>query len=202
MLLYIIRHGETSWNQMRKIQGATDIPLNESGIRLAKITGEKLADVHFDAAFSSPLQRAYKTAELVLGNRDISIETDERLQEISFGVLEGTQILQVDPAHPFYNFFADPYHYVPARDGESIYDICERTHRFYTDLIQRPQLQDKTVLIAAHGCTVRALLQPVYDDTSDFWQGGVCPNCGVNIVEVKDGKSVLLEKDKIYYEDK
>lgn len=106
MLLYIIRHGETSWNQMRKIQGAIDIPLNESGIRLAKITGEKLADVSFDAAFSSPLQRAYKTAELVLGNRDISIETDERLQEISFGDLEGTEILQVDPAHPFYNFFS------------------------------------------------------------------------------------------------
>lgn len=120
MLLYIIRHGETSWNVMRKIQGATDIPLNENGIRLAKITGEKLADVPFDAAISSPLQRAYKTAQLVLGHREIPIETDERIQEISFGDLEGEQLLQVDPSHPFFSFFADAYHYVPARDRKSV----------------------------------------------------------------------------------
>ncbi len=201
MLLYIIRHGETSWNVMRKIQGATDIPLNENGIRLAKITGEKLADVPFDAAISSPLQRAYKTAQLVLGHREIPIETDERIQEISFGDLEGEQLLQVDPSHPFFSFFSDAYHYVPARNGESIYDICDRTHRFYEDLIHREDLREKTVLIATHGCAVRALLQPLYGDTDDFWQGGVCPNCGVNIVEVKDGKAALLEKDKIYYED-
>lgn len=199
MLLYIIRHGETSWNVMRKIQGTTDIPLNENGIRLAKLTGEKLADVHFDAAISSPLQRAYKTAQLILGTRDVPIETDSRLREISFGDLEGTQILQVNPAHPFYNFFADAYHYVPARNGESIYDVCERTHGFYEELIRRKDLQDKTVLIATHGCAVRALLQCVYGDTADFWQGGVCPNCGVNIVEIKDGEPTLLERDKIYY---
>lgn len=199
MLLYIIRHGETAWNVMRKIQGAVDIPLNEKGIRLAKITGEKLKDVPFDRAISSPLQRAYKTAELVLGKREIPIETDRRIQEISFGDLEGTQVSNVDPLHPFYNFFADAYHYVPARNGESIHDVCERAGKFYQELIHRADLQDKTVLIATHGCVLRALLQPVYEDISDFWQGGVCPNCGVNIIEVKGGKSTLLEKDKIYY---
>ncbi len=199
MLLYIIRHGETAWNVMRKIQGAVDIPLNEKGIRLAKITGERLKDVPFDRAISSPLQRAYKTAELVLGKRNIPIETDKRIQEICFGDLEGTQVLNVDPLHPFYNFFADAYHYVPARNGESIHDVCERAGKFYQELIHREDLQDKTVLIATHGCVLRALLQPVYEDTSDFWQGGVCPNCGVNIIEVKGGKSTLLEKDKIYY---
>ena len=84
MLLYIIRHGETAWNVMRKIQGAVDIPLNEKGIRLAKITGERLKDVPFDRAISSPLQRAYKTAELVQGKRNIHIETDKRIQEICY----------------------------------------------------------------------------------------------------------------------
>lgn len=199
MLLYIIRHGETAWNAVRKIQGAVDIPLNENGIKLAKITGERLKDVPFDVAISSPLQRAYKTAELVLGGRNIPIETDKRIQEISFGELEGAQVSNVDPLHPFYNFFADAYHYVPARNGESIHDVCERAGKFYQELIHRPDLQDKTVLIATHGCVLRALLQPVYEDISDFWQGGVCPNCGVNIIEVKGGKSTLLEKDKIYY---
>lgn len=199
MLVYVIRHGETPWNAMRKIQGAADIPLNENGIRLAKITGEELRDVPFDAAISSPLQRAYKTAELVLGNRGIPIETDGRIREISFGDLEGIQLQQVDPSHPFYNFFADAYHYKPVRNGESIYDVCERTQKFLEDLMHREDLQDKTVLVATHGCAVRALLQPLYEDTSDFWQGGVCPNCAVNIIEIKGGKATLLEKDKTYY---
>ena len=58
MVLYFIRHGETSWNVEGKMQGQTDIPLNENGIRLAKITGEALKDVPFDFAISSPLKRA------------------------------------------------------------------------------------------------------------------------------------------------
>ena len=64
------------------MQGRTDIELNENGIRLAKITGEKLKDVHFDLAIASPLKRAYETAGLVLGDRNIPILTDERIEEI------------------------------------------------------------------------------------------------------------------------
>lgn len=48
MKIYLIRHGETPWNTLGRLQGRTDIELNENGIRLAKITGEKLKDVHFD----------------------------------------------------------------------------------------------------------------------------------------------------------
>ena len=60
MKIYLIRHGETSWNTLGRLQGRTDIELNENGIRLAKITGEKLKDVHFDLAIASPLKRAYE----------------------------------------------------------------------------------------------------------------------------------------------
>lgn len=63
MKIYLIRHGETSWNTLGRLQGRTDIELNENGIRLAKITGEKLKDVHFDLAIASPLKRAYETAD-------------------------------------------------------------------------------------------------------------------------------------------
>lgn len=199
MLLYLIRHGETSWNALRKIQGVMDIPLNENGIRLAKITGEKLRDIPLDFAITSPLQRAYKTAELVLGKRNIPIYKDERIQEIHFGELEGTPIHGVDPSHPFYNFFADAYHFRPVKGGESIHDVCVRTKDFFDDLISRPEIQDKVILISTHGCALRGILHNVYEDTTDFWHGGVCPNCGVNIVEVKSGKAMLLAEDVVYY---
>ena len=104
MKIYLIRHGETSWNTLGRLQGRTDIELNENGIRLAKITGEKLKDVHFDLAIASPLKRAYETAGLVLGDRNIPILTDERIEEISFGtVLHGSLRLQATERRRIYS---------------------------------------------------------------------------------------------------
>ena len=62
-------------------------------------------------------------------------------------------------------------------------------------------MQEKTILVTAHGCIVRALLQNVYKDTSlkNFWHGCVPPNCCVNIVEIKENKAILLAEDVVYY---
>ena len=62
MKLYIIRHGETEWNVKRRFQGRSDIPLNEEGRRLARITSEALRSVPFTRIYTSPLKRAYETA--------------------------------------------------------------------------------------------------------------------------------------------
>ena len=78
MKLYIIRHGETSWNVQRRLQGASDTDLNENGITLAKRTGEALKEIPFDLCFTSPLKRAKMTAELILAGRNIPIYDDER----------------------------------------------------------------------------------------------------------------------------
>ena len=56
-----------------------------------------------------------------------------------------------------------------------------------------------TILISTHGCASRAFLNNVYEDKEDFWHGGVPANCAVSIVDVRDGKAVLTESDKIYY---
>ena len=61
MKLYIIRHGETSWNKQKKLQGQRDIMLNDAGIRLAELTGEGMKDIDFDLVISSPLIRAKQT---------------------------------------------------------------------------------------------------------------------------------------------
>ena len=76
MKLYIIRHGQTDWNRARRLQGRTDIPLNEWGRRVAELTREGLKDVTFDVAFTSPLIRAKETAELILRGI-IEVEDDD-----------------------------------------------------------------------------------------------------------------------------
>lgn len=87
-MLYIMRHGKTDWNAKHKLQGRTDIPLNEEGIQMAEQAKEKYKDVNFDICYCSPLVRAKQTAEIVLEGRNIPIVYDDRLMEMCFGVYE------------------------------------------------------------------------------------------------------------------
>lgn len=200
MKLYIIRHGETEWNQARRLQGQTDIPLAEEGIRLAGITGEKLKEIPFAVAYTSPLKRAVQTAEYVLAGRDISIKTDERIQEISFGEWEGECLLdsKVLPGDFTEKFFKNPVEYLRPSKGENFQDVCQRTENFLQELISKKEYQDANILISTHGAAGRCLLNYFYGD-NDIWRGSVPTNCAISIVEVKNGRGEVLERDKVYY---
>lgn len=89
MKIYLMRHGETKWNKRSKLQGQVDIPLAPKGIEQAEMTSEGMKDIPFDHIFSSPLKRAYKTAQVVRRDRPIEIVRDDRLKEMSFGTSEG-----------------------------------------------------------------------------------------------------------------
>ena len=197
MLLYVLRHG----NKLKKVQGTMDIPLAPEGIELAEKTGKALRDVPFDICFTSPLTRARQTAQCVLGDREIPVIEDKRIQEIDFGVLEGTQFKDAQGkivSREMEIFFEDPLNFKRPENGENISDILKRTREFWIEKTTDPALADKTVLVSSHGCAVRALLQNIYQDPAHFWHGCVPPNCSINLVEVKDGKIRLLEEDKVY----
>ena len=133
MKIYLIRHGETDWNLEQRLQGATDIPLNENGLELARETAQGLKEVPFDLIYTSPLKRAKQTAEILRGERDIPLIEEPRIREICFGIYEGyccsrEHYTIPDPA--FMNFFVDPGNYIPPEGGESIEQLCRRTTDF------------------------------------------------------------------------
>lgn len=118
MRLYIIRHGETPWNTQLRLQGQTDVELNEKGRALAKATAQALRSVPFDIVITSPLARARETAVIVAKDRDIPFLEDARIREISFGEMEGRHVPKEerqDPNSKFYSFFNDPAHSAPDR---------------------------------------------------------------------------------------
>ena len=92
MEIFMVRHGETEWNRQRRLQGRTDIPLNDAGLAEARKAAKALRDVNFDRIFTSPLQRARKTAEILRGSREIPVTVEPVLIEVSFGVGEGLSI--------------------------------------------------------------------------------------------------------------
>ena len=204
MYLYFIRHGETDWNTVRRLQGGSDIPLNEQGIRLAQMTAEAMKDIPFHRIFTSPLIRAKETARIIKGDRDIPVIEDQRLREISFGVLEGkiyNPQKGIVEAPQLEKFFEHPEQYQCPEEGESIPHLLERTADFLQELVHTPSFEEETILISCHGAALRGLLASVkHVELKDFWKGGVHKNCAVSILEAHHGVITILEEGKMYYE--
>ena len=193
MKLYIIRHGQTSWNKERKLQGRTDIPLNESGREVAELTKEGFKDLPFDMAFTSPLKRARETAEIIMSGRNVPVINDERIIEVNFGSYEGCDFDL--PDEYIQNFFSAPEKYFPINGMESMESIFERMNSFLQDLCQNAELQDKTILISTHGAALSGLMTVIKGNSVDkYWAGGLHKNCGFSIVEIKDGVATILEE--------
>ena len=200
MKIYLVRHGETAWNQVRRFQGHEDIPLNPYGRDLAKITAEALKEIPFDGAFCSPLSRAKETAEIILRDRRTALKSDERLMEIAFGEGEGRSILTAKevPEDPLYDFFHAPESFVPMKGGESFGDVYARTAAFVKEKVLPLEGTCENLLLVAHGVANRSILNPVLGIPMErFWEISLL-NCAVSVLEVKDGALWVLEKGKTY----
>lgn len=200
MRLYIIRHGETEWNRLGKIQGKTNIDLSENGRLLARRTAEALKNIDFDFIFSSPLRRAYETAHILKLDREAKIQTDERIAEVGFGPYEGRRI--EERTGNLANFFDDPIHYEAKGSAESYDEILERAASFLDEKIFPLEKENKNanILISGHGAINRALaLHLLGTKLEDIWKGVWHGNCAVDLFEIFNGKAVLLEEAKYFY---
>ena len=176
-MLYIIRHGRTEWNKIHKLQGRTDIPLNEEGISQAEEAAEKYKDVHFDIAFCSPLIRARQTADILLKGRNIRIEYDDRLREMSFGIYEGIENCFDIPDCPVNVLFKDPANYKGVPDGETLEDLFKRTGEFLDEKIEPLLKEKKDILIVGHGAMNSSIIcQRRNTPVAHFWDERI-DNC-------------------------
>lgn len=203
MKIYMIRHGETDWNKVFRLQGHANISLNEAGRELARITAEALKDIPFTRIYTSPLQRAKETAIIIKGERDIPVIEEERIKEISFGIYEGYHCSENNydiPDPDFINFFKKPEAYIPPKEAESIEHLCERTTDFLMELVHNKEMAEETILVSTHGAAIRGLLSTVHKRSkAQFWEGGVHKNCAVTLLDVTQGNIELVEEAKIYY---
>ena len=191
MKIYLVRHGETDWNQAGLLQGQTDIALNAQGLEQAREAAERLKEVPFEIAFCSPLIRAKRTAETIIGDRKITLTTDERLRELNFGPWEGVDIRTIKDAasQPFTN----PGSYIPPVGAESFAQLYKRSGEFVDQVLLPLEGTYETVLVVAHGGVNRSILNPVLNiPVDDFWRVHM-GNCATAILDCTDGKLSMLE---------
>ncbi len=177
-MLYIMRHGKTDWNERHKIQGRTNIPLNEEGRQMARDAAVEYRDVHFDVCYCSPMIRARETAELLLAGRDVPIIFDERLVEMSFGSYEGIENSFSIPDCPINKFFFHPEEFTESVGGsETIDELMARTGEFLREVVEPDLAAGKDVLIVGHGAMNSSIVcQFKKRPRSEFWAEGI-PNC-------------------------
>ena len=149
MKIYTIRHGETNWNKLGKIQGITDIELNDIGINQAKEAAIKVDEYNFDLIISSPLKRAVKTAEIV-ANGKIPIVFRDEIIERCFGEFEGCTMEEFDFPKCY-----DCNLNISDRGLEPVNDLIERVGNFLEEI--KSTYENKKVLLVTHGGTLRAI---------------------------------------------
>lgn len=183
MEVYIVRHGETIWNAIGKMQGSADIELNDNGRQLASELGRKLEEVHFDRIYSSPLVRAYETACLIRGKRDIPIIRDDRLREIHFGSMEGTHYSDwMKEDCPYRFFFSEPGRYTPPEGGDTLEQVCDRAREFIQQVVEPAWETTERIMIVAHGALNKGMMCYIEGHGTDtFWGEALQKNCEASI---------------------
>ena len=160
--LVLLRHGESQWNLENRFTGWVDVPLSAKGVEEARQAGEKLRGFTFNRAFSSVLTRANETLRIVLealGQTNIPIEKDKALNERMYGDLQGLN--KAETAKKYgdaqVKIWRRSYDVKPP-GGESLKDTAERTLPYYQTMIKPHLKKGETIIIAAHGNSLRALV--------------------------------------------
>jgi len=163
-LLVLVRHGQSEWNLKNLFTGWRDVGLTEKGVAEAHNAGQKLKaeGLHFDVAFTSELSRAQRTLDIVLGEMgqtNIAVIKDQALNERDYGDLSG---LNKDDARKKWgeeqvHIWRRSYDVAPP-GGESLKDTAARVLPYYIEDILPRVLRGDTVIVAAHGKSLRALI--------------------------------------------
>ena len=204
MKIYLMRHGETDYNKAGLIQGTLDIPLNDNGLELARLTqaGFKQEGLTFDLCYCSPLIRAKQSAEILLEGTNTPVIFDKRICEMNFAEGEGVLLKDISVKPELSNIdalFHNPNAYCATEHGESYEALFARVEDFLEHEIYPKEDSHKQILICCHGGIIRAFLAFMKKlDLSQFWNNHQ-PNCSVNIIEIKNHSLHILEEHKLYY---
>ena len=188
-LLTLVRHGQTDWNLARRIQGTTDIPLNDTGRADARAAAALLADGTHHTIYASPLVRAHETAQIIAA--DLGLDAPllvPDMREREFG--EGEGMLVADYLQTYGDWLAD----VPGT--ETLAQVCDRAMsallRIARDARRRSAPLAESVIVVTHGGVIRSLIDHVSGGTLPR-EGELLRNGSVHRFEASPGSLRLLE---------
>lgn len=196
--MVLIRHGQSQWNLENRFTGWVDIPLSPKGEEEARRAGELLQGYHFDYGFTSALQRAQETLRVILeviGQTDLPVERDQALNERMYGDLQGLN--KAETAQKFGDeqvYIWRRSYDVPPPGGESLKMTGERVMPYYHANIEPRVLRGETIIVAAHGNSLRSLIKELENLSDDAIPKFEIPT-GIPMIYRLDSNSTVLSRE-------
>lgn len=188
--LYLIRHGQTAWNREEIFRGRTDVPLDETGLKQAALAAEYFRDMKIHRIYSSPLARAWQTAEKIAQFHSLKVDPLEGIVDMSFGNWEGhphQEIKEKDSER--YRQWREEPHRVRLPGGESLDEVRVRAIGAVEEVIQKHP--GKILVLVSHRVINKVLICGILGiDNSHFWQIGQ-DTTAINLIQYKNGRYIL-----------
>lgn len=202
-IIYLTRHGQTLWNIEKRLQGRGNSPLTEQGIERAKELRDRIKYIHIDIIYSSPIERALTTANIIKGDKSIEVITDDGLMEMCFGDYEGQITDEVMKENPNWDIslIMKGNTELTAPNGENLAEVRDRVARTMNKIIEANR--GKTILIVAHGITLKAIMYYFKDEEVNSEVMGQATLTKVNVdennkfyIEFKNDNSHFTQKEQ------
>lgn len=193
----LIRHGETEWNTLGKFQGCTDIALSKEGIKQAKLLKNRLKG-NFDYIYSSPLNRAFETANILASGTDKEVAIVSEIREINFGEWEGLTVHEIAENYPevFKAWRSDKTESYICGGDSSIHNAANRATKCILDIVN--QHKGKKIAIIAHGGIIKAGLIGIFEWDMTMYHKMALGNTCINTLTFYDDlKPVLVTLNDI-----
>lgn len=191
-VVYLVRHGLTDWNAEKRLQGQTDVSLNEVGLQQASLVAAWISEqpVKFDVIYTSDLRRAAQTAQAIASRLNIHPISHRALREIHCGEWEGFTGAEIDSKYPAERemWRVDRYQYrMPG--GENVADVQSRVSVFYQNMLN--QHEGQTILVVTHGLALLSLVAVLQGvPIEEYWKKNIfIGNTSVTIVVHSNGQA-------------
>jgi phosphoserine phosphatase len=188
--IYLIRHGQTAWNKEEVFRGRTDIPLDETGLRQAELAGEYFRGMEIHGIYSSPLSRAWVTAQKIAQFHNLEVQPLQGILDMSFGKWEGQshRDIQKNDREIYPQWRKEP-HLVRLPGGESLDDVRVRAMAALEEVIRNHP--GRTLILVSHRVVNKVLICGILGlDNSHFWQI-TQDTTAINLIQYRDGKYIL-----------
>lgn len=196
---YLVRHGETQWNQEQRLQGWLDSPLTENGRAAAQRLHKQLQAIPFAAAYCSSSGRARETMDILTAERQLPIVYEDDLREIYLGDWQGQTIEDILVNHKLdYEFYTNyPAQFV-ATHTESFGAVTERA--MFTLKKIADQHRDETILIVSHAVTIKCIVNAILQRSiSELWTAPYIHGTSVTVIERQNQQWLVKEIGNLHH---
>jgi broad specificity phosphatase PhoE len=189
--IYLVRHGQTTWNKEEIFRGRTDVPLDETGLKQAELVGQYFNGMEIHGIYSSPLSRAWETAQMIAQFHNLlKVQPLSGILDMSFGKWEGQSHRDIQKNdREIYRQWREEPHLVRLPGGESLDDVRMRAMSALEEVIQSHP--GRTLILVSHRVVNKVLICGILGlDNSHFWQI-TQDTTAINLITYREGKYIL-----------